>query len=43
MSKTLNEEIWTKELRNPGWTNSELQEYTDSEDNIYVADGNLER
>ena len=39
--KTLNEEIWTKELRNPGWTNSELQEYTDSEDNIYVADGNL--
>lgn len=38
---TLNEEIWTRELREPGWTNHELQEYTDSEDNIFVADGNL--
>lgn len=37
----LNEEIWTKELREPGWTNNELQEYTDSEENIYVKDGNL--
>ena len=38
---TLNEEIWNRELREPGWTNNELQEYTDSEDNIYVEDGHL--
>lgn len=38
---TLNEEIWTKELREPGWTNNELQEYTDSDDNIYLDNGNL--
>lgn len=38
---TLNEDIWTKELREPGWTNEELQEYTDSDDNIYIEDGKL--
>lgn len=38
---TLNEEIWTRELREPGWTNNELQEYTDSDDNIYLDNGNL--
>ena len=38
---TLNESIWNRELRDPGWTNNELQEYTDSEDNIYVQDGCL--
>ncbi len=37
----LNEEIWTKELRAPGWTNNELQEYTNSDDNIFVRDGKL--
>ena len=29
----LNEEIWTREERDPGWTNNELQEYTNSEEN----------
>lgn len=38
---TLNEDIWTRELREPGWTNEELQEYTDSDDNIYLEDGKL--
>ena len=38
---TLNEAIWNRELREPGWTNNELQEYTDSEDNIYVENGCL--
>ena len=38
---TLNEEIWNREERIPGWTNNELQEYTDSDDNIYVEDGHL--
>lgn len=36
---TLNEENWTRELRDPGWTNNELQAYTDSDDNIFVKDG----
>lgn len=30
---------WTYEQREPGWTNNELQEYTDSTDNIFVRDG----
>ena len=38
---SLNEEIWNRELREPGWTNNELQEYTDSDENIYVEDGYL--
>ncbi len=38
---TLNEENWTRELREPGWTNNELQEYTDSDENIFVRDGKL--
>lgn len=32
---------WSYETREPGWVNNELQEYTDSADNIYVKDGNL--
>lgn len=28
-------------MRDPGWTNEELQEYTDSDENIYVEDGKL--
>ena len=38
---SLNEDIWNRELRDPGWTNEELQEYTDSDENIYVEDGKL--
>jgi len=38
---TLDEAKWTRELREPGWTNNELQEYTDSDENIFVKDGNL--
>lgn len=32
---------WNYETHEPGWVNNELQEYTDSLDNIYVKDGNL--
>lgn len=38
---TLDDSKWTRELRDPGWTNNELQEYTDSEENIFVKDGHL--
>jgi len=38
---SLNEEIWRYELHQPGWVNAELQEYTDSTDNIFVKDGRL--
>ncbi len=38
---TLNSEIWRYELHAPGWVNAELQEYTDSTDNIFVKDGRL--
>lgn len=38
---TLDESIWNRELREPGWTNEELQEYTASEDNIFLRDGCL--
>lgn len=38
---TLNEDIWTREVREVGWTNNELQAYVDSEDNVFVKDGNL--
>ncbi len=37
----LDESNWTKELRDPGWTNNELQAYTADEANIYVEDGML--
>lgn len=37
----LNLNDWNYETREPGWVNNELQEYTDSADNIYVKDGNL--
>ncbi len=32
---------WNYEPHEPGWTNSELQEYTTSTDNVFVKDGNL--
>ena len=38
---TLNEDIWTREVREVGWTNNELQAYVDSEENVFVKDGNL--
>ncbi len=38
---SLDESIWNKELREPGWTNNELQAYTDSNENIFIRDGKL--
>ncbi len=38
---TLDESKWTREQRSPGWTNGELQEYTSSDDNIFLRDGCL--
>ncbi len=32
---------WTRETRQPGWTNNELQEYTNTTDNVFVRDGKL--
>lgn len=39
--KELNTDIWNYELHEPGWVNNELQEYTQSNDNVYLEDGNL--
>lgn len=39
--ETLNEDIWTMEVREAGWTNHELQSYEASTDNIFVKDGCL--
>lgn len=39
--KTLDETKWNREVHEPGWTNNELQEYTTSDENIFVRDGNL--
>jgi beta-glucanase (GH16 family) len=38
---SLNTDIWNRELRQPGWTNNELQEYTGSEENAFIRDGKL--
>lgn len=38
---SLNRDDWNVELHAPGWVNSELQQYVDSEDNIYLQDGHL--
>ena len=38
---SLNTDIWSITKRQPGVTNAELQEYTDSQDNVYVSDGRL--
>lgn len=32
---------WNYEPHEPGWTNSELQEYTESTDNVFIKDGKL--
>lgn len=37
----LDDKIWNKELRQAGWTNHELQAYTEDPSNIYVKDGKL--
>ena len=37
----LNDAIWNREKRDPGWTNEELQEYTESDENIFLRDGCL--
>ena len=38
---TLNMDDWNIETHEPGLVNNELQEYTESSENIYVKDGNL--
>lgn len=38
---TLNEDIWSYDPHEPGWTNEELQEYTESTDNVFTRDGKL--
>ena len=37
----LNENIWSYDPHEPGWTNEELQEYTTSADNVFTRDGKL--
>lgn len=37
----MNEDIWSYEPHAPGWTNAELQEYTESTDNVFVWDGKM--
>ena len=37
----LNTDNWNRELRQPGWTNNELQAYTALEDNSFIRDGHL--
>ncbi len=32
---------WNYEPHEPGWTNNELQEYTESKDNVFIRDGKL--
>ncbi|MBQ3916142.1 MAG: glycoside hydrolase family 16 protein, partial [Ruminococcus sp.] len=38
---SLDESVWNREVRQPGWTNEELQEYTSKPDNAFLRDGNL--
>lgn len=38
---SLNRNDWNVELHEPGWVNEELQEYVDSEKNIFIENGNL--
>jgi len=39
--KALDESIWNYEPHEPGWTNNELQEYTTSENNVFLKAGKL--
>jgi len=38
---TMDDSIWSYDPHEPGWTNAELQEYTQSTDNVFVRDGKL--
>lgn len=38
---SLNKDIWNIDIRMPGATNNELQEYTESPDNVFIRDGKL--
>lgn len=38
---SLDMNIWNFEPHEPGWTNNELQEYTTSNDNVFIRDGKL--
>lgn len=38
---TLNRNDWNVEQHEAGWVNAELQEYVDTEENIYLEDGKL--
>ena len=40
-SPALDRNRWNVELHEPGWVNEELQEYVDSEENIFLRDGKL--
>ena len=37
----LDDSIWSYDPHEPGWTNQELQEYTESTDNVFIRDGKL--
>lgn len=37
----LNMDVWNYEPHEPGWTNNELQEYTESKENVFIKDGVL--
>lgn len=37
----LDMDYWSYDPHEPGWTNSELQEYTTSEENVFTRDGKL--
>lgn len=37
----LNDVNWSYDPHKPGWTNAELQEYTESTDNVFIKDGAL--
>ncbi|MDO5558924.1 MAG: family 16 glycosylhydrolase [Oscillospiraceae bacterium] len=37
----LDTDIWDYDPHEPGWTNNELQEYTTSEENVFLRDGKL--
>lgn len=40
-SVSLNSADWNVETHEPGWVNAELQEYVNSNENIYLENGNL--
>ena len=35
----MDDTIWSYDPHEPGWTNEELQEYTESTDNVFTRDG----